>query len=92
MNNLQEYDKPVFTLKLNWVGCLYKYEEISLDFVPAIRKKGWWPNDTDFERLDLATQEIKNEGCLLLLQNPYFQSDTLLRISCSPAEKCLLKT
>ncbi|XP_033116417.1 uncharacterized protein LOC117116471 [Anneissia japonica] len=92
VHHLEEYDRPVLTLKLRWFGCLYKDEEISLDIVPAIQKKGWWPSDTEFGNLTLMTQEIKDEGCLLLLQNPYLQSDTLLRISCSPAEICLIKS
>lgn len=90
--HLQEYDRPVFTLKLKWFGQMYKDEEISLDIVPAVRQFGWWPSDTDFTKLDMVTEQIRREGCLLLLQSPYFQDDTLMRISCSPAEICLMQS
>jgi hypothetical protein len=92
IRHLEEYDRPVFTLKLRWIGCTYKDEEISLDIVPAVRIEGWWPADIDFNSIDMMTDDIKKEGCLLLLQNPYFQSETLLTISCAPAEICLMKS
>ncbi|KAH3798284.1 hypothetical protein DPMN_151881 [Dreissena polymorpha] len=36
----------------------------------------------------MMTDEIRSEGCLLLLQNPYHLSDTVMRISCSAADIC----
>ncbi|KAH3700679.1 hypothetical protein DPMN_075656 [Dreissena polymorpha] len=88
----EEYDRPVFTLKVRWVGCSYIDEEISMDLVPAVRKHGWWPSHTDFNAIDMMTDEIRSEGCLLLLQNPYHLPNTVMRISCSAADICLMKS
>ena len=92
VKHFEEYDRPVFTLSVRWIVCLYKYQEISIDICPAFRKVGWWPYGTDFDSIDMMSSEIHAEGCLLLLQNPYHESDTLLRISCAPADIFLMKS
>ncbi|XP_052103279.1 uncharacterized protein LOC127736738 [Mytilus californianus] len=92
LKNSEESDKPVVTLEIRLFGCAYKDEIISIDLVPAIRKTEWWP--TKGGRCELLNQNdrIKNKGCLLLFQTKYFvQSETLMRISCSPVETELLK-
>ncbi|XP_052065884.1 uncharacterized protein LOC127705593 isoform X2 [Mytilus californianus] len=90
LKNSKECDKPVITLEIRWFGCSYKDEIISIDLVPAIRKMEWWPSNGGC--CDLLNASIKGQGCLLLFQTTVMvQSETHLRISCSPAEIDLLK-
>ncbi|XP_063418826.1 uncharacterized protein LOC134701618 [Mytilus trossulus] len=91
LKNSTECDKPVLTMEINWFGCSYKDEVISIDLVPAIRKTEWWPSNGGSCEL-LKNESIKGQGCLLLFQTTVMvQSETHLRISCSPAELKLLK-
>lgn len=77
VNHLQEYDRPVFTLKLQYFGVHYKDLGISLDIVPAVRKFGWWPQDTDPKHFETLPEEVKNEGCLY-----YFKTHIMIWIRC----------
>lgn len=90
--HLQEYSRPVFTLKVRWIGCLYKDEEISLDFVPAVRFKGWWPSGTNTDPIDMINDDIRKEGLLFLVQNLDDRLNTFLTVSAAPAEICLMKS
>lgn len=90
--------KPTLNAEITWIGCKYKQLSISIDIVPAIYKKGFWPSSTRPENLKLMTEDVKRAGCALLLQSPTFAPDEylyndkcLMRISCAPAEVAFFK-
>ena len=35
--------KPVFNFSVYWMGSMFKQLKISIDLVPAVYKRGWWP-------------------------------------------------
>jgi hypothetical protein len=41
---------------------------ISIDLVPAVYKKGWWPPNINVENIPLMNDAIKSAGCFLILQ------------------------
>ncbi|CAC5394678.1 unnamed protein product [Mytilus coruscus] len=45
------FAKPVFTFDVYWFGSVYKQLKISIDLVPAVYKTGWWPINTDVDKI-----------------------------------------
>ncbi|CAF1016696.1 unnamed protein product [Didymodactylos carnosus] len=45
--------KTAITIKLNWYGSIYKLLNISLDIVPVIRLKNFWPKTADTDLLSM---------------------------------------
>ncbi|XP_071148967.1 uncharacterized protein [Mytilus edulis] len=62
------HDKPVITFGVYWFGSVYKQLEISIDLVPAVYKRGWWPTNIDVDKIPLVSPDIKAAGCFLILQ------------------------
>ncbi|CAC5388640.1 unnamed protein product [Mytilus coruscus] len=62
------FAKPVFTFDVYWLGSVYKQLRISIDLVPAVYKRGWWPINTDVDKIRLVRSDIKAAGCFLTLQ------------------------
>ncbi|CAG2223027.1 unnamed protein product [Mytilus edulis] len=62
------HDKPVITFGVYWFGSVYKKLRISIDLVPAVYKRGWWPTNTDVYKIPLISPDIKAAGCFLILQ------------------------
>ncbi|CAC5388634.1 unnamed protein product [Mytilus coruscus] len=62
------FAKPVFTFDVYWLGSVYKQLRISIDLVPAVYKRGWWPINTDVDKIPLVSPDIKAAGCFLTLQ------------------------
>ena len=60
--------KPVFNFSAYWVGSIFKQIRISIDLVPAVYKKGWWPPNINVENIPLMNDTIKAAGCFLILQ------------------------
>lgn len=60
--------KPVFNFSAYWLGSIYKQIKISIDLVPAVYKKGWWPPNINVENIPLMNDTIKAAGCFLILQ------------------------
>ncbi|VDI15214.1 serine/threonine-protein phosphatase 6 regulatory ankyrin repeat subunit A [Mytilus galloprovincialis] len=61
--------KPVFNFDVYWVGCVYKQLKISIDLVPAVYKRGFWPANINFKQMPLMTEAIQKSGCFLILQS-----------------------
>lgn len=91
-------DKPTVNLILEWAGHMYKNLTISIDLVPAFQTQGWWPMMGSTSRPTLLTDEIQEQGCLLLAQHIVLEefldtvldAETFLRISTAKAEGCVL--
>ncbi|CAC5394681.1 unnamed protein product [Mytilus coruscus] len=62
------FAKPVFTFDVHWLNSVYKQLRISIDLVPAVYKRGWWPINTDVDKIPLVSLDIKAAGCFLTLQ------------------------
>ncbi|XP_052080115.1 uncharacterized protein LOC127718187 [Mytilus californianus] len=62
------FAKPVFTFDVYWFGSVYKQLKISIDLVPAVYKRGWWPKNIDVDKIHLVSPDIKAAGCFLTLQ------------------------
>ncbi|XP_052080119.1 uncharacterized protein LOC127718190 [Mytilus californianus] len=62
------FGKPVFTFDVYWLGSIYKQLRISIDLVPAVYKRGWWPPNIDVDNIPLINTDIKSAGCFLTLQ------------------------
>ncbi|VDI31626.1 Hypothetical predicted protein [Mytilus galloprovincialis] len=62
------HEKPVFTFGVYWFGSVYKQLKISIDLVPAVYKRGWWPTNIDVDKIPLVSPDIKAAGCFLILQ------------------------
>ncbi|XP_052080116.1 uncharacterized protein LOC127718189 [Mytilus californianus] len=67
------FTKPVFTFDVYWLGSVYKQLRISIDLVPAVYKRGWWPINTDIDKIPLVSPDIKAAGCFLTLQTKAHQ-------------------
>ncbi|XP_031549647.1 uncharacterized protein LOC116287147 [Actinia tenebrosa] len=67
--------KPVFNFDVYWIGSVYKQLKISIDLVPAVYKKGWWPANINVDQIPLMTDEIKHSGCILILQSRSYEFD-----------------
>ena len=89
--------KPVLNLEVRYIGSFFKALEISIDLVPAVYKKPWWPSTVDPETIKLMTKTIQDAGCAILLQNPGIEfptddsKDNFMRISSAPSEIALFK-
>ena len=89
--------KPVLNLEVRYIGGFFKALEISIDIVPAVYKKPWWPSTIVPENSKLMTDIIRDAGCAVLLQNPGINFETddsnenFMRVSCAPAEIALFK-
>lgn len=60
--------KPVFNFSVYWMGSVYKQLKISIDLVPAVYKRGWWPPNIDVKEISLMNENIFAAGCFLMLQ------------------------
>ncbi|CAC5394682.1 unnamed protein product [Mytilus coruscus] len=65
--------KPVFTFGVYWCGSVYKQLKISIDLVPAVYKRGWWPKNIDVDTIPLVSPDIKAAACFLILQTKVLQ-------------------
>jgi hypothetical protein len=68
--------KPVFNFDVNWIGSVYKQLKISIDLVPAVYRKGYWPPNINISGFPMKTDEARNAGCFLLLQTRSNEFDT----------------
>ncbi|XP_045203203.2 uncharacterized protein LOC123556503 [Mercenaria mercenaria] len=62
------YKKPVFNYDLYWVGAHNKNMKISIDLVPAVYQRGWWPRHTKFDHMKLMHDTVNAAGCFVLMQ------------------------
>lgn len=60
--------KPVFNFSVYWMGPIFKQLKISIDLVPAVYKRGWWPPNVDVKEVPLMSDSIFAAGCFLMLQ------------------------
>ena len=89
----------ISSLSVTWTGWLIKDMEISIDFVPSIPKRNWWP--LAVRRSPLLTDEhISSLGCLLITKadkskkfefEPKDVMAKFLRISFSEVETHLIQ-
>lgn len=91
----EDTERPAFSVQVIWMSCCHKQLHISVDIVPAIYPRSWWPRHIDTTTMPLMTKTVKDEGCLLLAlsqeeRGPEEDSEFNFRISCLPAEKCLM--
>ncbi|XP_029202791.2 serine/threonine-protein phosphatase 6 regulatory ankyrin repeat subunit C-like isoform X2 [Acropora millepora] len=91
----EEIERPAFSVQLIWISCHHKYLDVSVDIVPAIYPRSWWPQHVNTTALPLMTKPVEAEGCLLLVlsqeeRGPEEDSEFNLRISCLPAERHLM--
>jgi hypothetical protein len=61
--------KPVLNFTVFWVGSKFKHLNISIDLVPVVYKKGWWPSNKGLESKKLLNAEVMSTGCFVLLQS-----------------------
>lgn len=62
------HGKPVFNFSVYWMGSVFKQLKISIDLVPAVYKRGWWPPNINFKEIPLANENVIDAGCFLILQ------------------------
>lgn len=62
------HGKPVFNFSVYWIGSIYKQLKISIDLVPAVYKRGWWPPNINVNVISLMNASILGAGCFLMLQ------------------------
>lgn len=91
----EDTERPALSVQVMWISCRHKQLHISVDIVPAIYPRSWWPRHINTTTMPLITKTIKDEGCLLLAlsqeeRGPEEDSEFNFRISCLPAEKCLM--
>lgn len=60
--------KPVFNFSVYWMGSTFKQLKVSIDLVPAVYKRGWWPPNIDVKEIPLMNERIFAAGCFLMLQ------------------------
>ncbi|XP_060584158.1 serine/threonine-protein phosphatase 6 regulatory ankyrin repeat subunit B-like [Ruditapes philippinarum] len=60
--------KPVFNFQIYWIGSKHKQIALSIDLVPGVYKRGWWPKKACPETMKLVSDRVIDEGCFLLLQ------------------------
>lgn len=68
--------KPVFNFSVYWIGSVYKQLKISIDLVPAVYQKGWWPANINVGEIPMMTAQIKQAGCFLIMQAKTNEFDT----------------
>ena len=89
--------KPVLNIEVRYIGSFFKALEISIDIVPAVYKKPWWPSTISPDSFKLMTNTVRDAGCAVLLQTPKMKFETddnnanYMRISSAPAEIALFK-
>ena len=91
----EDTERPAFSVQVIWTSCRHKQLHISVDIVPAINPCSWWPRHINTTGMPLMTKAVKDKGCLLLAlsqeeRGPEEDSEFNFRISCLPAEKCLM--
>lgn len=62
------HGKPVFNFSVYWMGSVFKQLKMSIDLVPAVYKRGWWPPNINFMEIPLANENVIDAGCFLILQ------------------------
>ena len=92
----EDMERPALSFSISWISCYHKHLRISIDTVPAIYLKGWWPCHLRKGQPSLMTTEIRGEGCFLLAsvqeeRGPDSSDAFHFRVSCFPAEKYLLQ-
>ena len=70
------HGKPVFNFSVYWIGSIYKQLKISIDLVPAVYKRGWWPPNINVQGISLMNASILGSGCFLMLQTRTQDFDT----------------
>jgi hypothetical protein len=61
-------EKPVFNFQMYWIGSKHKQIALSIDLVPGVYKRGWWPKKACPETMKLVSDRVIDEGCFLVLQ------------------------
>lgn len=85
--------KPTCQFSFYWSGPFFKHLEVDVDIVLACQVKGWWPQSVKLSMLpDNIQQEVKAEGCILILQTEHNEGKHQLRISGLNAEKAFMKS
>ena len=62
------HGKPVFNFCVYWMGSVYKQLKMSIDLVPAVYKRGWWPPNINTNEILLMNENVIDAGCFLMLQ------------------------
>ena len=62
------HGKPVFNFSVYWMGSVYKQLKMSIDLVPAVYKRGWWPPNINTNEILLMNENVSDAGCFLMLQ------------------------
>ena len=62
------HGKPVFNFSVYWMGSIYKQLKMSIDLVPVVYKRGWWPPNIDVKEISLINESVIAAGCFLMLQ------------------------
>lgn len=73
------WEKPVFNFSVSWVGSKYKQLNISVDLVPAVYKRGWWPPGFDLSLKNIVNEHVRDAGCFVLLQSKTKTNDFMKR-------------
>lgn len=60
--------KPVFNFSVYWMGLVFKQLKMSIDLVPVVYKRGWWPPNINAKEIPLANEDVLDAGCFLMLQ------------------------
>ncbi|XP_033109307.1 uncharacterized protein LOC117110654 [Anneissia japonica] len=99
------YDEPkvekgrIHCLSVKWTGWLIKDMVISIDFVPTIPKRNWWPSQIKKSRLT-TDKHVSSLGCLLITKSdksekfqfvPAHKMTQFLRVSFSEVETFLIR-
>ncbi|XP_053398711.1 uncharacterized protein LOC123558119 [Mercenaria mercenaria] len=84
------YKKPVFNYDLYWVGAHNKNLKISIDLVPAVYQRGWWPRHTKLDHMKLMNETVKAAGCFVLMQTEensfsqgWYQMNDSINLTCN---------
>ena len=60
-------------LRATWYGMNWKGQDICVDIVPALQKKGWRSKYL-LEDMRVVDQSVLDNSCLLIMEMPYFDS------------------
>ncbi|XP_033098732.1 ankyrin repeat, PH and SEC7 domain containing protein secG-like [Anneissia japonica] len=89
----------IHSLTVQWMGWLIKKLVISIDFVPTIPKRKWWPSQIQKSRLT-TDKHVSSIGCLLITKSdksekfqfvPAYKMTKFLRVSFSEVETFLIR-